>query len=175
MKKFFPILSLLMALFILFPYLQTGYYGDDMLNSLTPGALALERQSSLSVALSTARSWIVGSGRLYPLSALIAVPAWNFLFAHLIVYRICAVLLILSNLWIFSATLRRLGVDTRIATLAAIGATGLFQIRNYHDPITSYALLLQILFLMGMGAVFFALSLPSADSIEIPLASDREL
>src|SRR6478735_12129874 len=84
---------------LLYPYLLTGYYFDDSLNSNLPGALLLRQQSALNFLLSGWRDWIIGTARLIPLGT---ATALTFYFIQsLFVYRLFQVALTGLNILLF--------------------------------------------------------------------------
>jgi hypothetical protein len=148
-------LPLVFALVMLAPYLMTGFYQDDVLNSVFPSYLALHQRTFADLLAEQAKGWMFEHGRLFPLSH--TVFAWWYLCQDLTVYRIVQVGLVLLSLWTWVRLLIALGASRRLAVACAMCALLAFQLREYHDPISSYAFMMQLSFLMGSGSILLLL------------------
>jgi hypothetical protein len=132
---------------LLLPYLTTGYYNDDNLNSMVRGYVGLHGLTLFGFIRSEITMWITHSGRFFPL-ANYCYYLWYYL-PNLATYRWGQVLLTALDLFLFVTLLRRLGLEKGRAWLVGAIIPVLFQIRNFHDPITSYMGMLQLSFLLG--------------------------
>jgi hypothetical protein len=139
-----------LAAVLLVPYLATGYYFDDVANSVLRGYLALNGLTLGDFVRTEMLKWLTGLGRLFPLGSYIYY-VWYAL-PSLAVYRWVQVGLTALDLAVFVGFIRQLGMPKRRAWLTGAIVPLLFQIRNFHDPITSYTFLLQLSFLFGIGA-----------------------
>jgi hypothetical protein len=134
------------------PYLQSGYYFDDSLNASHAQHYLHSFQDYWGYLIERLKVWTFLEGRLYPLGVSSTVSSF-FLFKSLTAYRIFQVSLILANLYFFYLWLRTLKLTQDQSLLTILVCTCLFQVRNYHDPMTSYGALLQIAFLLGISSL----------------------
>jgi hypothetical protein len=141
------------AALLLTPYLRAGYYRDDMLNSLFRGHLLVTGGSFWTWVQGQVANWF-GEGRVFPLAQLAGYGWWYFFPRHGD-GRVLHVALTLANVALFALLLARLGAGRRLVLLSALFAPAIFQVRDYHDPITSYPPLLQLAFGFGMAGLLF--------------------
>jgi hypothetical protein len=95
----------------------------------------------------------LNSGRVFPLSQLSGLTFF-YVFDTLESYRWAHVLMTSMSVLLFGFTLSAYGVRT--PWTICLLAVSFFQIRHYHDPITSYAPLLQLVACLGFGSLIAA-------------------
>ena len=149
-------LKLLLCLFIFYclictPILHAGFLGDDVLNSLTPGTIALANISLFALCLTYIKSWIA-LGRIFPLGFLVQYPFF-YLFTVPFLYQIVRVIFIWLSLLSAAWLLQLLIKNIKASLLFLFLIPAFWSIRNMSDPLTSYALLLPALTLF----IFFSL------------------
>ena len=140
------------ALWILSPYFTTGYYLDDSQNSTLASYLSLRNLTIHQFIHDQILGWMFGNGRLYPLGL-----TWDYLQWYLVrdlgSYRLLQMGLVLSNIMLFVALVRSLGATRGLALLSGLTVLCLFQLRGYHDPISSYSCLMQVGFALGSASL----------------------
>jgi hypothetical protein len=134
--------AVLFVVVLLAPTFHLGFIFDDAHN-------AAETGSALSAVGETLGSEIRGDwadwahvGRFFPLSEYIRVLFWA-VDGRLWLYRLGILCLVLANAGLFSLLVRKLTGSGGLAILGFLLAPALFQVRYFHDPIMSYAGLLQ--------------------------------
>ncbi len=156
---FFQILSsklLLLVVFggiFLYPYLFTGFYLDDSFNVSTRYSLQSQELALWKEIIRNALHWITYDGRLYPLASL--STAIYYYAPDPLTYHTLILFFVCLSLVSFYAWLRSLEVNTSVSFFLVAIALSLFQIRAYHDPITSYACLLPVSASLGFSSSFF--------------------
>ncbi len=144
----------LLAVGALSPYLATGYYQDDSINCLLPTYLD-ERHLTIGTFIrQSIGHWVFEEARLFPLTLAASYSVWYWI-RDLGLYRAFQVSLVVGNLLLFAAWILELGGGPRLAVLASTIVLGLFQLRDFHDPVASYAGLMQIAFALGLGTLWF--------------------
>jgi hypothetical protein len=146
----------LLAIAVLSPFLSTGYYQDDSINSVFPAYLGIRGLSLSQFIAGGIRHWLFVEARVYPLGLTIGYSTWYFI-THLLSYRIIQVGLVVTNVLLLVELIRAMGGGIRRALAGGLIALGLFQLRDYHDPIASYTFLMQVSFALGGGAVLLFL------------------
>ena len=141
---------------ILQPFFQTGFYHDDALNSLLDSYIKTNGWTFWQFVFQNIGEWLHKNGRFYPFAQIFGYGGWYF-FKDLALYRFTQMALVLVNILLFMRVLAELGATKNARLLIGLITLGLFQIRDYHDPIASYQALLQILFLLGMGSILLLL------------------
>lgn len=128
---------------LLAPTFHLGFIADDAPNSaLTQTALASSGRTLWSYMVGDFANWM-RAGRFFPLSHYIRPLFWA-IDGSLVAYRAIIAFLVAANLALFAIFVRRLSGSKGLALLGAIIVPALFQIRYYHDPIMSFAGLLQV-------------------------------
>lgn len=142
---------LLLTFLIISPVLNSGYAQDDTLNSLIPGSILEQNINLYQFVSNTFTSMINNMGRFYPLSI---VCAFAFLlFNNLIAYKIYLILLICVNILLFGYWIKLLTNSTSIGILSTALIPIFLQMRFGHDPIISYAGLIQIVFIFLIASL----------------------
>lgn len=142
-------LSLLSGI-LFYPYLITGFYLDDSHNSVIRSLFQVKGLSLGNEIWNNALHWLTYDGRLYPFASLMTA-VYYYAPNPFIYHGIICIFSILS-LITFYAWLRSHSIDRALSTLLTGIVLCLFQIRDYHDPLTSYAGLLQISAILGFGS-----------------------
>jgi len=146
-------IALCLAAYSLRPVLYSGYYFDDSLNSLLRAHLSGEGKSLWNHLYETATSF--PQGRFGPLSAGSRFLV-HYIFHEVEYYKVAILTGIVANIAFFGYFLRRFTGSFNLAMASMLLIPIFFQIRNYHDPITSYNLLLQqMCFLLFASLIFF--------------------
>ena len=143
---------LLFALCVLSPYLTTGYYQDDSINSLLPAILARQHQTIGQFIGASIKHWSLEEARFFPLTLTVSYSLWYWV-RDLTAYRLLQVGAVLTNLLLFMSLIRAFGGERKLARLSGLLTLGLFQLRDFHDPITSYALIMQAVTGLGMTSL----------------------
>lgn len=142
----------MLSLAVLSPFLATGYYQDDSINSVFPTYLRLRGLTLGQFIAGGIGHWMFVEARLFPLGLAVSYSVWYFI-TELLAYRWIQVGLVVSNVLLLGALIRELGGGLRHALVASLLALSLFQLRDYHDPIASYTFLMQIGMCLGSAAV----------------------
>ena len=132
-----------MTFVILFPVLQSGYSGDDQMNSLNPSVAKFNGISLSSLTWADFRHWVTEQGRFYP-GAFYANYVWS-VFSQVIYYKIFVLFNVCLNIILFYVLLRVLGFRKATSMLFCLSALGMLQLRLYHDAVLSFACLLLVL------------------------------
>lgn len=135
-----------LAAFLLWPLLKTGFLCDDLFVSLIRGDLTCRHQTLFEgIAGDTAR-WLK-AGRFFPLIFLLS-HGTLYLLTDLLLYKSYVLVLVLSNLALFTCLLRRLTPGSAFPAYTALLVAAAFQFRIYADPILGFNGLMQWI-LMG--------------------------
>jgi hypothetical protein len=143
---------LAVALLVLSPYLTTGYYQDDGLNSTLSGHLLRRGLTIMEFLRAQNHSWMFDNGRLFPIA--LTGYFWWWLNPPLWLYRVVQVASVLVCMGLWVRVLETLGSSRRFAILSALCVLPCLQMRDYHDPVTSYTFLLQWVFIQAAGSVW---------------------
>ena len=133
---------LLVVLISLSPFALNGWWFDDTAISSTYWEVQIRGISLLQFLWETILSWANINGRLAPL-ALVQIYSLHYWIHDVHVYRFCHILLVLIHISTFVWLLRKLKLDWNFIGLWLILLMGVFQARNFHDPIASYGFFLQ--------------------------------
>lgn len=155
-KQFSMLASLIIAIsiisFQLKPVLDSGYYFDDLTNSQISGILHFERQNIWQYTVSRFITLTNNLGRIHPG---LYLYYYFYVFNTLSAYKISIVILNIIVVMLFSHYLFSLFNSRKIGILSLLLIPLSFQMREYHDAITSYNGLLQIILIL----LFFSLQL----------------
>jgi hypothetical protein len=136
---------------ITYPYLKTGYYFDDSINASFWSSIHRSFNEYWQVVCDRLRIWTFQERRFFPL-AIVSLASVFYFLKNLLLYRTFQVGMTVLNLVLYTYWLESLNCSRWFATLSALLACSFFQLRNYHDPLSSYAALLQISFLFGLSS-----------------------
>jgi len=137
------ILLLLLAIFIsISPFALNGFWFDDSNISSTYWEVQIRGISLFQFIRETILSWMHVNGRLAPLANL-QIYGLHYWIQNVHLFRFAHVFLVVIHIGTFVWLLRRLKVGWNFIGLWLLILVGLFQARNYHDPIASYGFFLQ--------------------------------
>lgn len=136
--------SLALCVFMLSPILNSGFFGDDAKNSFINGDVAYGHLNLLQFILSSIKSWMY-IGRFFPLATVNTILLFTFI-NNLVLYKLLTIIFIIVNILIFGYLIRLMTDSTSVKLLAVLLIPIFFQSRMFHDPIMSFAWLLQIVF-----------------------------
>ncbi|EJM14027.1 hypothetical protein PMI21_03896 [Pseudomonas sp. GM18] len=167
-------LAIVVAMLVVFviamyPYVRNGFWFDDSLNSQTWGLINRADTSVYDFSIKIMTSWF-HAGRLmlsfpfiYGFYYLIHDPVW---------VRVVDVALVAVNIGLVVYLLRFLQVSWQVAGLFVLFLLVCFQIRDYHDPIASYATFLQVLVIeLTVSLVFLVRWLKTGSVFSLLLSS----
>ncbi|MEP6821229.1 MAG: LamG domain-containing protein [Chthoniobacterales bacterium] len=140
----------------LLPYLNPGFYSDDVFNSVFLGELHIKGLSLWQSIVATNHSWMTWNGRLFPVGIVTGSLAWYFASGQ-IASRLLQISLIILNLFVCVRLLRGLTKSSTFPLLFLATIPAFFQARLDHDPMTSFSPLLQTVLLLILLAVLFFL------------------
>ncbi len=140
----YSLISLYIVLSLL-PLLHSGYYSDDMVNSLLRGQISLEKISFLHYTFNFIKSMLKTQGRFVPISIFTLVTI-SYFFYNLILYKTLILVLIITNIFLFGYFIKIVFKEKYLAYILMLCIPLFFQFRLYHDPILSFAGHLQLFF-----------------------------
>ena len=130
------ILTLIFIALCLLPLLKSGYYSDDLINSLYKAKFKFNNINFFLYFPSQILSLLMATGRPNLVSA-ISGPLLYFLNNNLVFYKIYTLLLILINVGLFWYYLKTI-TGKKLNFIYLLLLPLLFQFRLYHDPILSF-------------------------------------
>ena len=156
-KAFNSVLILIGLLIFIFrslnPLLQSGFYADDMSNSLSWTNLTNGGPSRYQIILQTTPSGPVG-GRYYPLSNY-AYFLFDFVHGSAVAYKLIIVFTIVISLFLFALFVLEVFGRKDIAIFSILILPLFMQFRIFYDPITSFHAFMQVLFIFLMLTLIF--------------------
>jgi hypothetical protein len=147
------IILIVFACLLLTPFLYTGFYFDDSINSLIRSWGESQDAGAWESMKPALVDRFVRAGRLYPVGQIIGYSLWYYLFHNLLVYRFFQLALVLVNMIQLMDVMGRIPGGRNYRGLVWLLLPALFQLRSMHDPISSYQALFQNIFLFGFGAI----------------------
>lgn len=168
---FFLLLTdLVITVFYLLPTLKCGFFSDDSFNSLVSGVLIYNNTDVFSHTYRTIYYWVFNFGRIFPLAYYI-----YFLFSlvhDFFIYHLLILITILIDILLFGYFIKRMTKSAYVSILSMLLMPVLFQIRDYHDPILSFSMLLQIVFLhLIVSLIIFTYYLGNGKKIYLIISS----
>jgi hypothetical protein len=142
-----PLLIAACGLFLLLPARDTGWVGDDALNSSLRGAWIYHNSSLLRGTLDEIHYWAFTVGRVNPLIYLWKNVTFAYLY-DLYWYKWAQVAAVLVSLLVFYGCLRGMRADADFAALCCLLAAGLIQFRTLADPVLAFNGLLPLLLVL---------------------------
>ncbi len=145
--------ALIFFLLILFfiPLFNSGYYGDDSINSFIKGSIGFNNTTVNKISNDIFNSWLNDAGRFNPLSFYV-----YFFFNYctsLVAYKILIFIFILLNILAFSYWLKINYNDVILNRFPFLLLLICLQFRIYHDPVLSFHFLIQLIFLYSMFSI----------------------
>lgn len=139
----------------LIPILGSGYYWDDAFHSVIQPALRVDGGSIWQ------RTWdeillYASRGRINPFATFQFI--FFYVFADVRVYKVFLVLLTIAASVSFLILARKIFHGNRLTMLMALILPLTFQVRAYHDPLTGYYGLMQMLMLEITWSLFLFIS-----------------
>lgn len=148
------ILFLIFMTLVSLPSLQAGFYYDDIPNSQLKGILQIENLSLFDFIKALNANWIA-NGRLFPMAILVSYPFFYFFntpFSYHVIQICCIWLSFFSVAWLIKLITKQM----QAALLFLLLIPAFWSIRDSHDPLTSYALLLpSVTLFITLSLVFF--------------------
>jgi hypothetical protein len=142
---------LLAALVVLAPSLETGWVGDDAMNSTLPGYWRVLGVDPASETLTQIQAWCA-AGRFNPLMH-VWKNAWFWCVRDLAVHKALILALVGLDLWLLYRLSRALGLSREAAALGALLAALLVQFREYHDPVLAFNGMMQFVAALVLGSL----------------------
>lgn len=151
----FLVYALVGALIIygLFFLFYTGFISDDAYNSQLPGSMLHEGKTLVQVVANHFRGWMLGSGRIFPVS--VYCYLLFSLGPPLVLYKALNLFVILGASFSFGKWVELYSGVPRLGMLSMLGLTGYYQLRAWHDPILAFHFLLPFLALNLFVSLFF--------------------
>src|SRR4051794_17023212 len=137
------LLCLLALAVALLPYLDSGFYSDDIFNSTLRGHLRISGMSLWQCIAHEHHVWLVSNGRFFPVGIAIISVLWDVAKSRL-AYRCIQVSLVALNLIVCARLLKRVSGSRLIPLVFLAVLPAFFQVRAWHDPMTSFGGLLQL-------------------------------
>ena len=147
----------LIAVFIvvsLLPLLQSGYFSDDMSNSLFRPQQELTGGSFLNHFVQINSYHIEILGRLTTVKEFLSGVIYYYA-TNLLTYKIIILLLVILNIFAFGHFVKVMTGSKYLSYLLMLVIPSFFQFRLYHDPILSFGGYMQILFLLLIASLIF--------------------
>lgn len=145
-KCIYLMLGLLFVIILmLLPLMNSGFFGDDAANSFIKGDLQYTHQNLAQGILGSIKSWLY-AGRLFPIASIIGYFLFTFA-SDLIVYKSLIIVSLIINILLFGYFIRIITNSTSLSFLSMLIMPIFFQFREYHDPIMSFNMLQQSIFL----------------------------
>jgi hypothetical protein len=150
-------LSALITAFIvvsLLPLLQSGYYSDDMSNSLYRPQQELTGGSFLNHFLQSNSHHIKSLGRLLTAKEFLSGAVYYYA-TNLLTHKIIILLLVVLNIFAFGHFVRITTGSKHLSYLLMLIIPSFFQFRLYHDPILAFGGHMQFFFLFLIASLIF--------------------
>lgn len=146
--------SLALTLLILslsIPILMSGYYDDDLyMDTSMKGKLALQETTYTSLIAQEVNHYLK-NGRFTPIGHTASRTLFCFV-ENIFVYKLIILFMTACTFWLL---FKFIGLYTKNAHLALVFIPLILQLRQYHDPLTSYFTLMQLLACFSLGAWIF--------------------
>jgi hypothetical protein len=150
----FFVLPLILTTLTLLPYCFSGFFFDDILNSLYHGAWYAYNISPWDSAIKGTKQWMFEAGRFFPFATFSGPFLWSFQ-NTLFTYRVVHLSFVISNIFITYKLISTISKSKLIPWLFLIALPMTFQFNPRWDPITSFGPLNQMCFLfVGLSWLF---------------------
>jgi hypothetical protein len=150
-------IALTAQLAVLSPVLNTPFWGDDSANAYTSGMIRLARQSFWTTYWNYNVSQVNQLGRPMPLGLMQTYGLFDVLHDR-VVYKLLLVAVTLLASAMLALVIRRLGAPAAAAALAAAAPAAVWQLHLLHDPLMSYAGLVQTVMIYVCGGILMFLA-----------------
>jgi hypothetical protein len=135
------------------PILQAGYYSDDTINSLIPGAMKLYHLPFWSYIAEEMKTWMT-LGRFFPLSIISSISMF-YLFPDAYHYQIVRLIFIWAGIFIFAYLIKLISKNFSSAILFLLLLPICWSVRDFADPLTTFAIFLPLVTLFtGLSLIF---------------------
>lgn len=128
------ILYLICAVTIIFPLFNTGFNGDDTLNSLVHANLRLNHEGVFEKYIANFNYW--------KSSRVLVVQMYYFVFlitgGSLLALKLYVAILVLACLYMFSIIVKEITKSNDLAALSLLCFLAMIQFRDYGDPILAF-------------------------------------
>jgi len=138
----------------LLPLLQSGYYSDDMSNSLFRPRQELTGGSFLNHFVQMNSYHIESLGRLTPVKEFLSGAIYYYA-TNLFIYKALILLLVVLNVFAFGHFVKVMTGSKYFSYLLMLVIPSFFQFRLYHDPILAFGGYMQFLFLFLIASLIF--------------------
>ena len=135
------------------PILRSGFYADDMSNSLSWTSVGNGGPSRFQMLLQGTPSGPV-PGRYYPLSNY-AYFLFDFVHGNSVLYKFIIVICIIISLFLFALFILEAFGRKDVAIFSVLILPLFMQFRIFYDPITSFHAFMQILFILLISSLIF--------------------
>ncbi len=156
-KTLNSLLILIALLFFIFrslnPLLRSGFYADDMSNSLSWTSVVSGGPSRYQMLINGTPSGPV-PGRFYPLSNY-AYFLFDFVHGNAVLYKLIILVCIIASLFLFALFILEAFGRKDIAIFSILTLPLFMQFRIFYDPITSFHAFMQILFIFLILTLIF--------------------
>lgn len=146
-----PLIIIAAIALYLIPLLKSGYFGDDIANSLIDSYLVFENRGLIEFTNHISNSWVRDQGRFFPL-AWLGYTLFN-LANTIILYKSVVLIFILASIIIWGLFISKTSNSKKIGLLSMAVIPTLFQMRIYHEPILAYGTLMQLILIYTIGSL----------------------
>jgi len=148
----------LLAVLMLAPLLSSGFVSDDSFMSYTKGTFLYYNQNLGDSIYSSIKGWLLNIGRFDPLSIALMNTLFTIIGQNAFIYKLTILIFIIINILSFGYFIKLMTASRSMSLLAILMAPLFFQIRIYHDPIVSFHLLMQVVFLFTILSMISLIS-----------------
>ena len=137
----------LLAILMLAPLLSSGFVSDDSFFSYTKGTLLYNNQNLGDIIYFYISGWLIYIGRFYPLAVALLYTFFTIAGQNVFIYKLTILIFVIINILSFGYFINLITGSRSLSLLSIPMAPLFFQIRIYHDPIVSFNLLMQVVFM----------------------------
>ena len=136
-----------LAVLMLAPLLTSGFVSDDSDFSFIKGTLSYNNQNLGDFTYGWIIGWLFHIGRFVPLSTVLLHTIFYIMGQNVFIYKLTILTFIIINILTFGYFIKLITGSRSLCLLSMLMAPLFFQIRLFHDPIVSFNLLMQLVFL----------------------------
>ena len=144
---FYCLAVVFLAVLMLAPLLSSGFVSDDSVFSSIKGTLSFDNQNLRDYIFGYIKGWLFNIGRFVPLSTVLLNTVFFIIGQNVFIYKLTILIFIVINILLFGYFIKLITASRSLCLLSMLIAPLFFQIRVYHDPIVSFNLLMQLVFL----------------------------
>lgn len=162
MNKFYQSPSFLLVPILIFlsPIIFSGFYADDMYNSLINGSLMYTDMSLWERIIAESKGWIFGSGRLFIFNWIYIYSTYFYIHSVLIIKLICF-FIVSINCFLFLKIIHYLSkekkLNSQIYLTIILSYLLSVQFSKEYDPILAFTFLIPMITLLNFLSVFLLL------------------